>query len=222
MEVRTGERLRRWLLHCGITKHELALLLDTSDQQVGRWVNDDVELRFTTLKRILDALNVSLEDFDAILPAARNVAEPGFGDRLADAIVRAGMTQRTVAAALGVHGSTVGRWINANRAPEDAAQLHQLANLLSVSAGFLLGRPVSASMANARPDQESLLDDWFKSRVGSTKQAGIVKSLLSNQRRLPLAIRNTAFLDELAALIDSFYGVGHDDQDSHERRRQRA
>jgi len=199
-----GERLKAWLAFCGITQHELALLMDVADQQVVRWVKGHSEMKVSTLARVLETLNVSPAEFHSFMPPPRNDdAEPGFGDRLAEAILDAGTTQRGLGEDLGVHPTTVGRWVHGTCAPPDLPMLQRIADVLGCKVDALLGRPATA---RTKPKPDVVLRNWMQTRNEAAQHtyAYVLLRLFEPPHALPPGCITPDFFTDLVRLVDLY------------------
>jgi transcriptional regulator with XRE-family HTH domain len=62
MKITTGDKIRRIRLVRGLTQTQLGKLCGMADSQVGTYERDEAKARPETLKRIADALGVSVDD----------------------------------------------------------------------------------------------------------------------------------------------------------------
>lgn len=77
----------------------------------------------------------------------------GFGDRLREAIDRAGLNQRTLAHKLRLSEAAISKWVNHSNEP-DLSTLGRLASILGVSLDWLLGVRQAEAPVPHRPSVE--------------------------------------------------------------------
>ena len=85
------------------------------------------------------------------MPNNRNEPTPdGFGERLREAIERAGFNQRTLAHKLHLSEPAVSKWVNHTNEP-DLATLGRLSSILGVSLDWLVGVKAAERPSAQRP-----------------------------------------------------------------------